>query len=827
MGVDVVWPADGVALAAATEPLVPLTSGSSWLLWRRAGVRGAGFPAQEVLELAMPGAARAADRLLSLEEGLDEPGDASADTTAARRDFETEFEAARRSLSDRVLEIASDGRFREAVLWQNRRAVETGIDRLLAMDPPEGQPNKRRRQREQLVAAYFHRYCAKNDTIGFFGPFSWGRIVPDLGEPVRVRPGADLVSHRHVFFEGWAIDAVADVISGDEAFRPWSCPRRWPFLRMEGLEVSTPTGERQTLTPQEAAVLVRCDGDTTARELAEALLRDPSLGFADEADVLAVLAGLAERGLCAWSLELPKSLEPERHLVERLSRVTDGPVRERLLAPVHELLSAREAVAAAAGDPAALDDALGGLATTFGEVTGRAATRAAGRTYAGRTLVFEDCRRDLEIAVGGELLSRLGPPLTLLLTAARWLAHELARSFRAAATDLHEQLRQTTGSETVELLAFWRRVTPLLLPDDRNPLRGPLLAGYRERWSRILRWRPGDRQVAFRVKALSPEVLEAFSAPDSGWDFARCHSPDLLIAAESLESLQRGDYELVLGELHAGINTLLQPLHFTGLFGEPADDLQDSTRVLPRAPVSLVLPKPWSGFDATRRLGVPLPATSSRLNPRLVPGPHFHLELGSDPSGAPADRRLPVGEMIVERTDRGLAVATRDGRHRFDVVEFFSYPLSAQLVAADLGVAPRAPHTPRIRFDRLIVGRETWRFPAGSLDWAAAGSGSDGFLEIRRWGREHHLPRFLFASVPLETKPLFVDLEAPLAAELFAKAVRRAAKESPGEAVVVSEMLPSPDQTWLPDAAGRRYTSELRLVAVDGEGWNPTEEDPP
>ena len=28
-------------------------------------------------------------------------------------------------------------------------------------------------------------------------------------------------------------------------------------------------------------------------------------------------------------------------------------------------------------------------------------------------------------------------------------------------------------------------------------------------------------------------------------------------------------------------------------------------------------------------------------------------------------------------------------------------------------------------------------------------------------------------------------------------------------------MLPAPDQAWLTDAQGQRYTSELRMVAVD------------
>ena len=32
---------------------------------------------------------------------------------------------------------------------------------------------------------------------------------------------------------------------------------------------------------------------------------------------------------------------------------------------------------------------------------------------------------------------------------------------------------------------------------------------------------------------------------------------------------------------------------------------------------------------------------------------------------------------------------------------------------------------------------------------------------------------------------------------------------------VVSEMLPTPDQLWLQNAQGERYTSELRIVAVD------------
>ncbi|GFJ87489.1 hypothetical protein [Phytohabitans rumicis] len=66
---------------------------------------------------------------------------------------------------------------------------------------------------------------------------------------------------------------------------------------------------------------------------------------------------------------------------------------------------------------------------------------------------------------------------------------------------------------------------------------------------------------------------------------------------------------------------------------------------------------------------------------------------------------------------------------------------------------------------------------------------------------------------PGEPKPLYLDLDSPILVGLFATTVRR-----PGGAAVratISEMLPAPDQLWLRDAEGRRYTSELRLAAVE------------
>ena len=78
------------------------------------------------------------------------------------------------------------------------------------------------------------------------------------------------------------------------------------------------------------------------------------------------------------------------------------------------------------------------------------------------------------------------------------------------------------------------------------------------------------------------------------------------------------------------------------------------------------------------------------------------------------------------------------------------------------------------------------------------------------------MPRFVFTKSSVEVKPFYVDFASPIYVNIFAKVVRRTL-ETGGEnpLILVSEMLPTADQAWLPDNEGERYTSELRIVALD------------
>ena len=133
-----------------------------------------------------------------------------------------------------------------------------------------------------------------------------------------------------------------------------------------------------------------------------------------------------------------------------------------------------------------------------------------------------------------------------------------------------------------------------------------------------------------------------------------------------------------------------------------------------------------------------------------------------------------------------------------------------------------APHTPRVALDN-------WWWPGrrgNHRRWVRVGRRARGrgrYLAVRAWRRQLGLPEQVYVKLGTETKPCFVDLSSPAFADMLCAMVR-AARVDGGDAVslVVSEMLPTPDQAWVPDAAGHRYFSELRLQIVDAPAGEAT-----
>jgi hypothetical protein len=115
-----------------------------------------------------------------------------------------------------------------------------------------------------------------------------------------------------------------------------------------------------------------------------------------------------------------------------------------------------------------------------------------------------------------------------------------------------------------------------------------------------------------------------------------------------------------------------------------------------------------------------------------------------------------------------------------------------------------------------VVSREQWTLSVTEPAFASTTDESDRYLQARAWTARHGLPRHVFLRFAGEREPIYADLTSLVSIDLVRRRLRRARRNAgPDATVTIREMLPAPDQSWLTDAHGQRYTAELRMVATD------------
>ena len=167
-------------------------------------------------------------------------------------------------------------------------------------------------------------------------------------------------------------------------------------------------------------------------------------------------------------------------------------------------------------------------------LTSRAATRTVEGSHAGRTLVYEDCRRNAEVAVGPSLLDALAPALALLLTSARWLTGACADRFRSRLEPLYHELAAQTGSRAVELATFWTAAQPMLFR-DRPQMSQDIEREFQDKWRAVL-----DGRTNVESGQIAGPVARAFETKSCGWRGGRYQSVDLMLAASGVEAIRTG-----------------------------------------------------------------------------------------------------------------------------------------------------------------------------------------------------------------------------------------------------------------------------------------------
>ncbi|MDX2014503.1 MAG: lantibiotic dehydratase [Myxococcaceae bacterium] len=636
-------------------------------------------------------------------------------------------------------EVARDERFREAVTWQNRAAVVDGLDSLLRK--PAGATDARTRKKELLVARYLQRYCAKNDTIGFFGPVGWGRFGDGEGH---VRLGQSLIDARKTFVEPWAARVLADALARDPRWREdaeLSLPGDVQISRRTAI---TPSGSYR-LTADEARLLERLQvrGPLVARRLSR--------------KARAIAEALAAQNLIRWTFPVSISADP-------LARLPDAPVVSAFRAHVDGLSGL---------DAATLGSRLDALSTEFEAATAHAAKRHEGQTYGGRGLVYEECRRAVELELSRSMRERIEAPVFLVCRVARWYSFEIARRVMRAARRFFGPRR------AVPLHVFWAETAPLFA-GAHPPAITPVARRLAAKWSKL--WGPAPRvplEVAERL------VEKHFEAPCPGWPGARHHAPDILWAASSAEALLRGEGLPILGELHPGVT----PFSTLSVLAHAPDRRALERQWQDDFGLDGITPIPWEDFARSSH--------DARLSRR-----HWHLDLGYEfDSDRPRGRVLRAADCEVVQRKGRLVVVHRDKGLTFDLLQVFERRIK-MIAASHFSLSDGADSGPRRTLGDLVVQRARWRFGREQLAELDVDPGRSE--AVRRFVATHQLPRRVFVRSPNEVKPVYLDWEAPLLVEQLVRLARQA------EWLSLSEMLPGPDGLWLDG-----HVCELRCIAVD------------
>lgn len=681
----------------------------------------------------------------------------------ATHEFHAAYEQARAHSTPLLVELLDDDRIQRAILWQNRRVVPFLSKAKDSWD-------------ERTLLKYLSRYATKNDTIGFFGPATWIRVSTEPGF-AEFRWGPALTRATLLSFEVWPIAVIASQLSENPAVRPWLVPRRSPLCRISNGKVFMPPDSAVEGGAHQLELLQLCDGRQTARAIASQL----GLGG------LAELAALRQADLITWTLECPMRTNPESAIAELAARIDDGDTRASVEEHSRWLVHATDRLKAGMQTSASLAAALAEIDSEFERRYSSQAVQGAGQFYAGRTLTYIDCERDASLTLKRDLMNVLMHGLAPVLLSLRWYTYTVGEKWLAALADL---VPRGTGVPLVSIFPTAMSLAWSTIQDTAQQ--------YRQKWSRLLALDPRRSIVRVNAEDLLAAVRTEFSAPHPGWPMARVHNPDVLIAATSDAALAAGQCTLVLGDVHASLPSMFQSAIFS------------------------LCPEP----DTVRRLFaslVPPPPVINETSPRLNFGDFFRnaaqLWLPDEP--ITHLHAQAIADFDVCQSETGLQVSDVVSGQRWPVPVFFDVLLSRASFHIDPFDLPDEAHLPRVVIGDVVVARERWRLNGAALGIgdrrrADPGDRARTFLAVRRWAQDHGVPRHVFVRSAAEPKPLFVDLESQPYVELLSHLLKRAAATEPQAGhVVVSEMLPGPDRCWLRDSAGDRYTSELRLLAVD------------
>lgn len=331
-------------------------------------------------------------------------------------------------------------------------------------------------------------------------------------------------------------------------------------------------------------------------------------------------------------------------------------------------------------------------------------------------------------------------------------------------------------------------------------------------------WGPLEQRLAGRVaEALAAGAAAVEITDDELGEPAGEAAPPLCdafevmatVAARSSEALAGGDFRVLLRSVFGPTGGRL-----LGRFCHTEPALEERVRELLRAEEAL---EPDADFAEIVHL--PEGRTGNIVWRPVLRGLEIPY-LGR--SGAPPERRLPIGDLLVSVTGSTIVLrSAASGRrilprltnaHNFSGrgmgVYRFLCALQSQGVRSGFawrwGALEAFPYLPRVTSGRLVLSRARWALDAAEIAGFGGGDAAR-YAAVRRWRRRRGVPRWVV--LPEGDHELVLDLDNPLAVDAFVGQVRGRRR------VLVVELFPGAGELCVAGPEGR-YSHEVLVPFV-------------
>ncbi|HEX7734151.1 MAG TPA: lantibiotic dehydratase [Ktedonobacteraceae bacterium] len=692
-----------------------------------------------------------------------------ASLEAHNQAFERELPTKRAQLR----RLVADPRYQEAIFLSSPDMYHHHIHKYLDQQDGSRRTSELKRV-EKRFFKYLQRLCGKNETSSFFGPLNYGRIDPARKHFLDERRSAGpLIQYRQVFLAFWMVKALAEAIRRDERLQDELPVSLHPMVEIrDGGSLYLHSGDRVFAVGQSLArILQALDGSQSLPQFLA------SLPAEEQPRAERLLQALLQAGIVRRGFVVPSTVaRPMEHVVAQLHRLPDSPARqewEQRLAMWNHWCEEMTA----ADLPTRIRLLEQGEAR-FTEQTGEPAQRGSGNLYADRYIFYEEARGHVEqFVMGRAFYEKMRRDLRGALELSAFQGHHEWKHLQKLGHELFREL-----SPAGHPVPFFRFLNALR---ERYPAFPDIPPLPEQEEIRSLIAGKVEQGEIHRVSLSSQElpIIEQKTA---------CYSlPDLFFASTSIEAMQRGEFQIVLGKLH---HHLLVPNWMTCFYGDKAGLAADLRSYLEHVPAfqQLVCPEVIrrnKGFyDFPGRM-VEFSERSLKSREEVVP--LYDIQVVEQADGTLGLERISSGEPMI------FYISLAD-QVRYLPFALFALPALSQ-VSFSLGT-----HTPRIEIDGAVYQRERWEVPSNEWMGLLNGDELENFTSLHRLKQTYELPDLVYVRGSSERKPYVLDFRNFFCLELLHSIMEK------NDSLLIEEMLPAPDQLWLKNSQGR-YSCEFRM----------------